>query len=115
MAVKFGLWRVDGDSVRQVPASVIASEERLERIIEERIEILGLGGLFQIARQAITGFGKRIDLLAIDASGDLFVIELKRDRTPRDVVAQALEYGFWVQSLSFEDIRELYAKHHQGE
>lgn len=30
-------------------------------------------------------------------------------------MAQALEYGFWVQSLSFEAIRALYAKHHDEE
>jgi hypothetical protein len=115
MPVKFGLWRVDGDSVEQVPPSGIASEERLEDILELRIEILGLGKLFQIGRQVITDFGKRIDLLAINEQGDLFAIELKKDRTPREVVAQALEYGFWVQDLSFEAIRELYAKHHEGE
>ena len=115
MPVKFGLWRVDGQVVEQVPSSAIASEERLEAIIEARIDILGLGSLFQVGRQVITDFGKRIDLLGIDADGDLYVIELKKDRTPREVVAQALEYGFWVQNLSFESIRELYAQHHQGE
>ena len=115
MPVKFGLWRVDGESVEQVPTSGITSEERLEDILEARIDILGLGNLFQIGRQVITDFGKRIDLLAIDRQGDLQVIELKKDRTPREVVAQALEYGFWVQSLSFEAIRELYAKHHEGD
>jgi hypothetical protein len=115
MPVKFGLWRVEGASVEQVPPSGISSEERLEDILELRIEILGLGRLFQIGRQVITDFGKRIDLLAIDAQGDLYVIELKKDRTPRDVVAQTLEYGFWVQSLSFSAIRELYATHHDGE
>jgi RecB family endonuclease NucS len=112
MPVKFGLWRVDGSSVEQVLASGISSEERLEDILELQIEILGLGKLFQIGRQVITVFGKRIDLLAIDEQGGLYVIELKKDRTPRDVVAQTLEYGFWVQSLSFAAIRELYAKHH---
>lgn len=106
---------MDGRSVEQVPASGISSEERLEEIIEASIDILGLGNLFQIGRQVITDYGKRIDLLAIDGQGDLHVIELKKDRTPREVVAQALEYGFWVQGLSFEAIRELYAKHHQGE
>jgi hypothetical protein len=115
MPVKFGLWRVDGESVEQVPPSGISSEERLEDILEQRIEILGLGDLFQIGRQVITDFGKRIDILAIDAQGDLYVIELKKDRTPREVVAQTLEYGFWVEDLSFESIRELYAKHHDGE
>lgn len=115
MPVRFGLWRIDGESVERVPASGIASEERLEDILEARIDILGLGNLFQIGRQVITGFGRRIDLLAIDGRGDLHVIELKKDRTPREVVAQALEYGFWVQGLSFEAIRELYAKHHDGE
>jgi hypothetical protein len=30
-------------------------------------------------------------------------------------VAQSLEYGFWSQDLSFEAIRELYAKHHHGD
>jgi hypothetical protein len=115
MAVKFGLWRVDGESVEQVPTSAIASEERLEDILAARIDILGLGPLLQIGRQVITDFGKRIDLLAIDVQGDLYVIELKKDRTPRDVIAQALEYGFWVQALSFEAIRKLYAKHHDDE
>lgn len=115
MPVRFGLLRVDGGSVQQVPTSGVSSEERLEEIIEARIDILGLGNLFQIGRQVITDFGKRIDVLAIDGQGDLQVVELKKDRTPRDVVAQTLEYGFWVQSLSFEAIRELYAKHHHGE
>jgi hypothetical protein len=115
VSVKFGLWRVDGDSVAQVPTSVIASEEHLETIIEARIDILGLGDLFQIGRQVITDFGKHIDLLAIDAAGDLYVIELKKDRTPRQVVAQALEYGFWAQSLSFEALADLYSHHHHGD
>ena len=115
MPVKFGLWRVDGGDVRQVSPGVITSEERLEDIIEARIDILGLGSLFVIGRQIVTDFGKRIDLLAVDGQGDLYVIELKKDRTPREVVAQSLEYGFWAQGLSFEAVRELYAKHHQGE
>jgi hypothetical protein len=115
MPVKFGLWRVDGTEVQQVPPTAIASEERLEQIIEARLDILGLGNLFKVGRQVITDYGKRIDILAIDGQGDLHIVELKKDRTPREVVAQSLEYGFWVQDLSFEAIRELYAKHHQGD
>jgi len=115
MPVKFGLWKVDADSVSQVATSGMASEEQLEGIIEQRLEILGLDGLLLIGRQVFTEFGKKIDLLAINAQGDLYMIELKKDRTPREVVAQALEYGFWIQDLSFEAISELFSKHHDGE
>jgi hypothetical protein len=115
MSLRFGLWRVDGASAQRVPPSAVASEGQLETVIEAQIDILGLGDLLQIGRQVITDFGKRIDLLAIDSAGDVYVLELKKDRTPRDVVAQALEYGYWVQSLSFENIADLYAHHHQGE
>ncbi len=115
MPVRFGLWRVDGGSVHRVPTSPIASEERLETIIEMQIDILGLGDLLQIGRQVITDYGKKIDLLAIDSAGDLYVLELKKDRTPREVVAQALEYGFWLQGLSFEAVAGLYAHHHEAE
>ena len=31
------------------------------------------------------------------------------------MVAQSLEYGFWMQNLSFEAIQELYADHHNGD
>ena len=43
------------------------------------------------------------------------MLELKKDRTPREVVAQALEYGFWIGGLSYEDIAEIYSTHHDGE
>lgn len=115
MTVKFGLWRLDGPEVLQVPAAVIATEDRLESVIEERIDILGLGRLLLIGRQVITDYGKRVDLLAIDSQGDLHLIELKRDRTPREVVGQTLEYGFWLQDLTLDTIRELFVKHHAGE
>ncbi len=115
MPVNFGLWRVDGETVTKVETASLSAEERLEDFVEGRIDILGLGDLLIIGRQVITNFGKRIDLLAIDAQGDLYVLELKKDRTPREVVAQALEYGFWIVDLSYEDIAEIYATHHDGE
>jgi len=34
----------------------------------------------------------------------LVVLELKRDKTPRDIVAQVLDYGSWVRALEDEDI-----------
>ena len=49
-----------------------------------------------IGREVETDFGGSIDILCIDAEGDLVIVELKRDRTPREVTAQALDYASWV-------------------
>ena len=46
------------------------------------------------------------DLLGVDAEGNLVVVEFKRGRTPRDVVAQLLEYAAWANELSEEEIKE---------
>jgi hypothetical protein len=63
-----------------------------------------------IGRQENTGFGGRIDLLAIAPDGSLVMIELKRDLTPRDVVAQALDYASWVEKLRPENIAAIYSR-----
>jgi hypothetical protein len=112
MPIEFGLWRLDNGAVEAVPPAQLQDESQLEDVIEQRVDILGLGQLLILGRQVVTDYGKKIDLLAMDGQGDLYVIELKRDRTPRDVVAQALEYGWWVERLSWERIGAIYAKHH---
>ncbi|MGW5075804.1 hypothetical protein [Rhodococcus sp. NPDC004095] len=61
-----------------------------------------------------TTYGGRVDLLGIDASGGLHLLELKRDRTPRDVVAQVLDYGSWVQGLSDSDVRDIFDTYRRG-
>lgn len=42
------------------------------------------------------------------------MIELKRERTPREVVAQALDYASWVSSLDAEDIAAIYGRFASG-
>jgi hypothetical protein len=49
-----------------------------------------------------------LDLLGIDADGHLVVIENKRDRTPRDVLAQTLDYAAYVSTLAFDDVAAIY-------
>src|SRR5699024_4930943 len=66
--------------------------------------------LLIIGSEVITPHGKRVDLLAIDADGNLHVLELKRDRTPREVVAQVLDYGSWVSTLSRDDVIDIAEK-----
>jgi hypothetical protein len=47
------------------------------------------------------------DLLGLDDSGNLLILELKKGKAPREVVAQLLEYAAWAHSLSDEAIRNI--------
>ena len=44
------------------------------------------------------------DLLGVDSSGNLVIVEVKRGKAPRDVVAQLLEYAAWANELSDEQL-----------
>jgi len=106
MAFTMTLWSVNNGKLMGLPKQRLDSEDRLETWIANDPSLLGLDVLI-IGRQVITSFGKKIDLLAIDADGDLVIIELKRDKTPRDVVAQVLDYASWVKDLSSDAIIEI--------
>lgn len=83
-------------------------EKKLEDWIELNPHILLDGETVAIiARQPRTAHGKFSDLLGVDESGACAIVELKRGETPRDVVAQALEYAAWVDSLSGDELDEL--------
>lgn len=107
MAIELGLWRVDGPTPQRVTSRGMPLESDLEALIEADPTILR-PSLLIIGRQVLTDQGQFIDLLAIDDEGALHVVELKRDRTPREVVAQLLDYGSWVQSLTDQQVRDLY-------
>ena len=46
------------------------------------------------------------DLLAVDAEGNLVIVELKKGRAPREIMAQLLDYAAWANELSDAQIRE---------
>src|SRR5690606_407827 len=67
-----------------------------------------------IGRQERTGQGGRIDLLALAPDASLVLIELKRERTPREVVAQALDYAVRVERLQANEIEAIYQRFKPG-
>jgi RecB family endonuclease NucS len=91
MAINQKIWQMS-DRATPVKEVRLESEELLEALIEKGVDILNENWLI-IGRQVITSFNKYIDLLAIDGNGSLIVVELKKDRTPRDVVAQLSAVG----------------------
>ena len=100
------LYRISGSELVPIQRKPLQREELLEGWIENDPLLIGLDVLV-IGRQVVTEHNGRIDLLAIDREGNLTIIELKRDRTPRDVVAQILDYASWVSTLSPKQISDI--------
>lgn len=108
MPIEMNLWRIEEDRPRPVVTGGINEERRLESILVDDIKVLGLGPLMLLGRQVLTDHGARIDLLALDEGGTLYVVELKRARTPREVVAQVLNYGSWARGVSVESLARVF-------
>jgi hypothetical protein len=107
MSFSLKLWQVAEDGgLKSVPKSVLDKEARLEEWVRKDPSLLGMDVLI-IGQQVVTPNGGRIDLLALDANANLVVLELKRDKTPREVVAQVLDYGAYIRNLSFNEIDEI--------
>jgi hypothetical protein len=109
MADSIGLWAVNDGRLVRVAARPIDRERRLEDWIESNPDILGQR-LLLVGRQVQTRYGGIIDLIAVDDEGRCVVIELKRGRTPRDIVAQALDYISWVAELPDSEVRDRIAR-----
>ena len=107
MPLEVGVWRVDSELQRISPVP-LEFEARLQELLAQDIAIANPGWMV-LGREVSTDFGGRIDILAIDSSGSLIVIELKRDRTPRDIVAQVLDYGSWVTQLRPDQIGGIFS------
>jgi len=106
MAFSMKLWQVQGKDLQEIKREALNDEQRLEDWVVKDPSILGIDVLL-VGRQVTTANHGRIDLLAIDNEANLVVLELKRDRTPREIVAQALDYAAWVNDLSYEQIEAI--------
>ncbi len=112
MPVKHAIWKI-GAKPAPLPTSTLLSEQQLEEMIVAAPEILSSEWML-IGRQESTGFGGRIDLLAIAPDGSLVLIELKRNKTPREIVAQAIDYASWVEQLTADRIVQIYDRFTKG-
>lgn len=68
-----------------------------------------------IGRQIMADFSdhyKFPDLIGIDADGNVVIVELKKGKTPREVVAQILEYAAWAEKLTYEKLNIITMKYY---
>jgi hypothetical protein len=100
----------DGQFSEYIQTSFQVDHE--EAVLEDWLEsnpdgIVEDGRILIVGRQVVTNFGGFIDLLGLDRKGDLVVVELKRDRTPRDTIAQSLEYLSFGERLGTDQLEEI--------
>lgn len=112
MPIQHAIWSV-GDSPKPLAVGRLPSEQLLEAMIVHDPRILSAEWML-IGRQEITSFGGRIDLLAVAPDGSLVLVEIKRDKTPRDVIAQAMDYASWVEQLTSDRIAQIYRRFSGG-
>lgn len=112
MPIRHSIWKV-GAPPTQLAKTSLPSEQLLEDMIVADPRILSSEWML-IGRQEQTPFAGRIDLLAIAPDGALVLIELKRSKTPREIVAQALDYAAWVESLTAENLALIYDRFSKG-
>jgi hypothetical protein len=98
------------NKLKVVSSSKLNLEERLETWIEKDVSLIS-DGILIVGRQVETSYGGVIDLLGMDRNGDLVILELKRDKTPREITAQILDYASWVKDLSNESVSNIANKY----
>lgn len=104
------VFAIDGNDLVPLARTRLPKEDMLQTWITKDPSILGLD-VVVIGREVVTDFGGRIDILAIDRDGTLTVVELKRDKSPREAVAQILDYASWVNGLSTKDVYSIAARY----
>ena len=114
------IFSIDPDDTFTEYSETPFESEHEEHVLESWVEsnpdlVLEDSGVLIIGRQVSTNLGGLIDLLGLDRQGDVVVIELKRDRTPRHVIAQALEYASYAARLDAGQLEEILRSYQNGE
>ena len=111
MAIRQSIWSLDNR--KELNPSKKYLENDIEILFFEHIDALNSEWLV-IGRQILTDYGGKIDLLCMDVGGNLIVVELKRDKTPREITAQVLDYASWISSLVAGDIAIIFEEKNNG-
>ena len=104
MANEFQIWALDGEG-DVTPVDHLTrteSELALEDTLVKKPDML-MPKLKLIGRQTPAGAG-RLDLLGLDANGQLVVFELKRGTLPRAAVTQVIDYASSLESMNDKEL-----------
>jgi uncharacterized protein (DUF433 family) len=115
MSTAIRVWEIRGDGLVALDSSMASGgrneADDLQRWIRTDPGLLG-GDLVIVGEQVATRSGP-LDFLALDSSGNTVVVELKRDRLPREALAQAIDYASDVAQWEYERLNEECLKYHK--
>ena len=106
MATEIKVWQIEDKELTPIDTSMAKAgrteSKDLEQWIKSHPDVLG-EDLLIIGEQVQTKSGP-LDLLAVDKSGAVVIIELKRDLIPRQALAQAIDYASRVASWDIDEL-----------
>ena len=101
------LHKIEDGKLVEYTKTPVSTELEIHNFIEKHPKVLGENILI-IGREVRTADGNFIDLLGLNHSGDTIIIEIKKDQTPRKVIAQILEYAEWISnSISSDELNKI--------
>lgn len=113
MGTEIKVWQIINDKLELIETTMVETgrkeTEDLEKWIKSNSSILGQDILI-IGEQVPIKSGT-MDFLGIDKSGNLIIIELKRDKLPREVLSQAIDYASDVALWDLDKISEVCTKY----
>jgi hypothetical protein len=100
------LLKIESDEVIKISNEPIDNAYRLEKWLIKDISILN-PLLAVIGTQVVSPYGKKIDMLAINSSGELVIIEFKRDKTNHEIIANVLDSATWIKELCYDELTNI--------
>src|ERR1035437_976798 len=100
------LLKIESDNLIKISKEPLDYVHRLEKWLIDDISILK-PNLALLGSQVVSPYGKKIDILAINSSGELVIIVFKRDKPNHEVIAQVLDSATWVKDLCYDELTNI--------
>ncbi len=109
MASEIKSWQIIDGKLVPLQSSLVSDGKKerndLEKWIKSNPQILG-DDIVVIGEQVQTSSGP-LDFLGIDNHGNTIIVELKRDKLPREALAQAIDYASDIAGWEIDRFREI--------
>jgi hypothetical protein len=107
-------FKIGGRYIQKLASEIGIKEKNIENWIADKPQLIFPNEEILTIGQSISG-RSMADVLALDTSGNLIIIEIKRDWSNRKTVGQLLEYAAKFRDVSYERLAEEANKYNKWE